>query len=253
MPLVEINKSDILVSVITVAYNSEKTISETIQSVLNQTYRRIEYIIVDGLSTDQTVKIARSYKKKFAERGYDYLIISEKDQGIYDAMNKGICLSKGKIVGIINSDDWYELNAIEEMVNVYQREPFDVFYADIKIHKSGKVIIKSAKCRNLLTTRDWNHPTTFITKAVYEEYQYENKTLYDDWDLILKLHRAGKKFSILNKTLANFRFGGISNKKSIKRASKRCLIRYQIYRKNGYSFAYIFECLLVEIIKWVIA
>ena len=81
---------NILVSIITVSYNSEKTIRDTIESVLHQTYKNIEYIIVDGLSADNTVVIDESYREKFAEKGYRYHIISEKDNGIYDAMNKGV-------------------------------------------------------------------------------------------------------------------------------------------------------------------
>ncbi len=98
----------LLVSIITVSYNSEKSIRRTIESVLNQTYSKIEYHIVDGLSTDNTIEIAREYDEKFAEKGIKYIISSERDNGIYDAMNKGILRSAGKIVGIINSDDWYE-------------------------------------------------------------------------------------------------------------------------------------------------
>ena len=79
-----------LISIITVCFNSEKTIRDTIESVLNQTYGEVEYIVVDGLSTDSTVRIAREYERKFAYKGYRDQIISEKDNGIYDAMNKGI-------------------------------------------------------------------------------------------------------------------------------------------------------------------
>lgn len=85
-----------LVTVVTVAFNSEKTIEKTIKSVLGQTYPRIEYLIIDGMSSDKTVELCKGYEKQALERGYLYRIVSEKDKGIYDAMNKGIAMAKGK-------------------------------------------------------------------------------------------------------------------------------------------------------------
>lgn len=241
------------VSIITVSFNSMMTIDRTIQSVLEQTYPNIEYLIIDGKSTDTTVQIAESYHTLFNEKGYEYRIISELDQGIYDAMNKGINLATGDIIGLINSDDWYEKDAVENMMDIYNKTSFDVFYADIKIYKGNKNIIKKARLRNIATTRDWNHPTTFITKSTYNKYQYQCKTIYDDWDLILRLRNAGKKIVVLNKVIANFSFGGVSNQKSIDKAIQRCLTRYQIYRNNGYSRLYLLDCVLIEFGKLIAA
>ena len=98
-----------LISIITVVYNGEKTIEQTITSVSEQTYKNIEYIIVDGKSTDGTMQIVSKYKGKIAK------IICEKDKGIYDAMNKGISLAKGDIIGLLNADDFYEPDAIENI------------------------------------------------------------------------------------------------------------------------------------------
>ena len=95
-----------LVSIITVCYNSAQTIHKAIESVLNQTYSNIEYTIVDGLSKDNTMEIAESYADAFREKGYTFRIVSEKDNGIYDAMNKGIRMASGELIGMINSDDW---------------------------------------------------------------------------------------------------------------------------------------------------
>ena len=153
-----------LVSIITVSYNSEKTINDTLKSVLNQTYTNIEYIIVDGLSKDGTVKIAKSYETQFREKGYTYIVISEKDKGIYDAMNKGIRMAHGQIIGIINSDDWYEKNATERAVDVYKDTNFEFFYADLRLVKGHEKNIKKSKLSKFATSRDWNHPTTFIVK-----------------------------------------------------------------------------------------
>lgn len=242
------------VSIITVCYNSENTIRDTIESVLNQDYDRIEYLIIDGESKDDTVNIARSYRERFQERGYGYRIISEKDDGLYDAMNKGIRLAAGELIGIINSDDWYEPSAVKTAVETYREETYDMFYADIRLIKQdGKVMIKHSRQDRFPTSRHWNHPTTFITKATYEELGgYRNEGIHDDFDLLLRIRRAGKRIVIKNKVLANFRVGGASNEKSLSKCRKRCHDRYRCYRNNGYSRLYLLECVAIEAAKFVI-
>lgn len=242
-----------LVSIITVSYNSEKTIRDTIESVLNQTYENIEYLIIDGKSKDRTLDIAESYKEQFAAKNYSYVILSEKDHGIYDAMNKGIALAKGEIIGIINSDDWYEPEAVERMIQTYIVNSFDMFYADVRVIKGDKTFIKHSRLRNPVFSRDWNHPTTFITKQVYQKYQYKLESLHDDWDLYLKIRKAGYKIAILNEVLANFRLGGASNEKNLKKSIQRGKARYKIYRNNGYSRWYLLECVFIETAKYFFA
>jgi len=240
-----------LVSVITVCYNSEKTVRKAIESVLNQTYPQVEYIIVDGASKDNTVAIAKEYETSFCEKGYRYRIISEKDDGIYDAMNKGIRAATGELVGMVNSDDWYEPTAVETAANVYLETAFDMFYADVNVIKEdGSVFVKHSKRDRFPSTRHWNHPTTFITKAAYEEQGlYRCKTVYDDLDMLLRMRRAGQKIEIRNVVLSNFRTGGASNQKSVKKCLQRMKIRYECYRSNGYSPLYIFECVAIELAK----
>lgn len=101
------------VSIITACYNSEKTIERTLKSVLAQTYSNYEYIIIDGMSTDDTLKIIDAYRNAF---GSKLKVVSERDSGIYNAMNKGIKMASGELVGIINSDDWYEPDALQTIV-----------------------------------------------------------------------------------------------------------------------------------------
>ncbi len=243
-----------LVSLITVSYNSEKTIRSTIESVLNQTYTNIEYRIVDGFSDDSTVTIAHEYDEKFAERGIKYNITSEKDNGIYDAMNKGIMDTTGELVGIINSDDWFETNAIQTVVNSYNRTNFDYYYADIRLIKeNGTSIIKHSKADTIVTSRHWNHPTCFVAKKVYEELgAFRCQGIHDDFDFFLRVRQAGKKIVIENKILANFRVGGTSNDKNFEMCKKRCADRYKCYRNNGYSFLYGIECIGIEAVKFII-
>lgn len=247
-----------LISIITPSFNSEKTIHTTIESILKQTYFRIEYIIVDGKSADKTVEIAEAYREALESRGISYQIISEPDRGIYDAMNKGIRKAKGELVGIINSDDWYEENALQRVAEVYEKEPFDMFYADLRIWQEDaqgnlkEKMIKHSRLRKLAVSRDWNHPTTFITKEIYQKYQYKLESVHDDWDLVLRIRKAGFKIVILNEVLANFRMGGASNEKNLKKCLTRGKARYHIYRNNGYSRWYWWECVAIEVVKWIL-
>lgn len=244
-----------LVSIITVAYNSEKTIRKTIESVLAQTYDRIEYLIIDGASRDSTVAVAEEYRPRFDQRGFSFRIISEKDAGIYDAMNKGIRNASGALIGLINSDDWYEPIAVETAVKAYLENAYDLFYADINLVRSnGSVLVKHSKYDRLPTSRHWNHPTMFVAKSVYEELgAYRNEGIHDDFDFLLRARRAGKKIVIQNVVLANFRTGGASNDKTWKKCVSRCKDRYRCYRRNGYSRFYGIECVAIEAAKFLLS
>lgn len=238
------------VSVVTVCYNSEKTIRDTIESVLNQTYTNIEYLIIDGKSKDHTVSIAEEYRQAFADKGMEYRITSEKDNGIYDAMNKGTQMATGDLVGILNSDDWYEKNAVERVVDTFEKTAFDMFYADIRLIKpDGSTVVKHSRYRKFATSRDWNHPTTFLRRSIYDRFHFQCKVVYDDWDFILKVRNAGYKIVVLNEVLANFRMGGASNEGGMKRAIQKIKERYGIYRQNGMSRLYLIECTVHEVAK----
>ncbi|MBR5767003.1 MAG: glycosyltransferase [Lachnospiraceae bacterium] len=241
------------VSLITVAYNSEATIGRTIESVLAQTVSPKEHIIIDGASKDSTVSVAEGYREAFEKKGISYIIVSEPDNGIYDAMNKGIGRATGDIIGMINSDDWYEPCAVETVLNAYAKEEFDMFYADLRMHMpNGRTFIKHSRNRKYATSRDWNHPTTFITKAMYDKYKYRNETIHDDYDLILRLKKAGARIVVKNVVIADFTMNGTSHEKSLKKAMERVRIKYGIYRDNGYSPLYFPECFIVEMAKLLI-
>jgi len=241
------------ISIITPAYNSEATITDTVKSVLSQTIAPYEYIVIDGKSSDNTVELVKSFRAEFEEKGIILKIISEKDNGIYDAMNKGIDNACGDIVGIINSDDWYEPIAVETVTRIYKEKGFDMFFADLRLHKNnGMTIVKRARNRKYATSRDWNHPTTFITARMYEKYRYNTKHLHDDYDLILRMKKDDVHIEIANKVLANFRMNGVSHERSLKKSIGRFKEKYEIYRINGYPFYYGIECFLEELIKLII-
>lgn len=243
-----------MVSIITVSYNSENCIARTIESVLAQTCNDMEYLIVDGKSKDRTVEIAESYRTAMEEKGIRYRIVSEKDNGIYDAMNKGIRLAQGEIIGLLNTDDTYEADTVETVKNTFAEQDCDLMFADIRIHKQdGSSFIKKARLRKPETSRDWNHPTTFVKAQLYKEYPFPNLGIHDDYGFFLQMKKQKRKIVTVNKVLANFRMGGASNHKSFKAAKKRIMDRYRYcYRINGYSRLYMIECIAIEMAKMIL-
>lgn len=240
-------------SIITVTYNSSETLMRAMDSVINQTYAPKEYFIIDGASKDNTVEIAKGYEERAKEKGISLIIVSEPDGGIYDAMNKGIKMCTSDVIGMINSDDYYETDALEKVNKVYEETGFDLFFADLRMHfQDGRSFIKKAKNRKYSTSRDWNHPTTFITKKMYENNLYKTETIHDDYDLILRLKKQGAKIVVLNEVIANFTMNGISHERNLKEMLKRVRIKYKIYRNNGYSPFYFVECFMVEVAKFIV-
>ncbi len=243
-----------LVSVITIAYNSEESIGKTIESVLRQSYGTIEYLIIDGASTDGTLRIAESYRARMKDKGIIYRVYSEQDAGIYDAMNKGIALAKGRYIGILNSGDWYEEDAIQIAADTLEKDDSALVFGNIRIIKQGgNSFIKKAKQRRFQTSRDWNHPTMFVRAELYKNNPFLCKGLHDDYGFYLKIVKRGIPISIVNQTMANFCMGGASNRKSFKAAIERIKDRYLwCYRVNGYSRWYLFECVFIEMAKWLV-
>ena len=244
-----------MISIITVCYNSENTIKRTIESVLKQkNYQpgQAEHIFIDGNSVDHTVSIIEGYQVDYKEKGIEVVIISEKDKGIYDAMNKGITKAKGDIIGILNSDDWYEDSTLDLVNRLMINNPdMDILMGALKVINKGEVLVKKIKKSLWITSRNFNHPSMFVRKRCYEEVGgYDISMLYADFDWFLKAKKSGKKVCYTSKVLANFMVGGISNQKSIKKVIFRIGDRYKAYRNNGYSRMYIGECILQEAAKY---
>ena len=242
------------ISVITVAYNSERCIGKTIESILAQTYRDIEYWVIDGKSSDRTVEIAEDYRPALEARGIAYRVISEPDGGIYDAMNKGIRLAEGDIIGLLNSDDTYEPDALQTVADTFKKTKCELMFANIRLYKTdGKSFVKRARLRSFQTSRDWNHPTMFVKAEVYKEHPFRMKGIHDDYGCYLQMRKEGLRISVVGKVLANFRMGGASNHKSIREAAGRIRDRYLwCYRVNGYSRWYLLECIAIEAAKMIL-
>lgn len=204
------------VSIITVCYNSGNTIEDTLQSVINQSYPNIEYIVIDGVSTDNTLSIINKYKDKIAK------VVSEKDNGIYDAINKGINLATGDIIANLNSDDFYiDNNVIADVVATFEKEKTDTLYADlyyVDAADTNKIVRywKSKQYKEGLFLKGWMppHPTFFVKKEVYQNYglfdlQFKSAA---DYEIMLRfVHRFKTSIAYLPRVIVKMRVGGVSN------------------------------------------
>ena len=201
-----------LVSIITVCLNSEKTIERTIKSVLNQSYPNIEYIIIDGASTDGTLRIIEKYQSVFADR---VKVISEKDHGIYDAMNKGIHYATGELIGICNSDDWLEKDAVWSIVNAYDpSEPYQILYGAVRDwHGDEEISVIRYHHNSLKHRKVIEHPGCFVTKRVYDDHGAYNTrfTIGADYEFMMReFYQFHTKYVPVDAILSNFSLGGAS-------------------------------------------
>lgn len=241
------------VSVLTVSFNAEKTIARTIESVLKQTYKNIEYIIIDGASGDNTVSIAKSYLEKFNSlKGRSMKIISEPDKGMYDALNKGAGLSHGDIVGQINADDWYEPDAVQTMAELWEREHYDLAWGSLNVVAGAGNFVKHAKHGLFWSTSHWCHPAAFASREILLKYPYPLINSHDDFDFATRLYVEKKKLITVDKVISNFTFGGMSTKKSFSEVKKRIDEIYGIYKKYGLSRLYYVHRLIFETVKYII-
>lgn len=207
-------------SIITITFNSEKTIERTLKSVLNQTFKDYEYIIVDGASKDCTMDIVRKYEPLFGGR---MKWKSEPDKGIYNAMNKGIIRSIGDIIGIVNSDDWLESDALETISACYEKNcpgKTSICCGWMNFHYDNGVVQVLKTDENALHSKakvyemgGVRHPATFVPKAIYEKYGTfdESIRIMADTDLIVRFVEQGVPFIFPNKVVTNMSDGGASN------------------------------------------
>lgn len=246
------------VSIITVCYNSERTIEDTLQSVLNQSYPNIEYIVIDGVSTDNTLSIINKYKDKITT------IVSEKDNGIYDAINKGIHLATGDIIANLNSDDFYiDNNVIADVVATFEKEKTATLYADlyyVDAVDTNKIVRywKSKQYKEGLFLKGWMppHPTFFVKKEVYQKYglfdlQFKSAA---DYEIMLRfVHRFKTSIAYLPRVIVKMRVGGVSNA-SLKNRIKANQEDRKAWEVNGlkpHAFTLIFKPLskLLQFVK----
>jgi len=211
-------------SIITIVYNNKETIQDAMDSVLSQEYEDLEYIIVDGASTDGTVEVIRDVIEKHPERSIKF--VSEKDDGIYDAMNKGIGSATGHVVGLLNSDDVYADNLVlKKVAGVFADTSVDSCYADlVYVDKFdlNKVVRywKSCDYQDGLFSKGWAppHPTFFVRRKVYEKYGMFDLSyrMGNDVDLMMRfLNKYKLKSVYVPEIFVRMRFGGVSNRNAI--------------------------------------
>lgn len=238
---------EMLVSVLTPCFNSAGTIEKTLECMERQTYPNIEYIIIDGGSSDVTLECIERHKSRLPAK---LKVVSEKDQGIYDAMNKGIKLAKGQLIGIVNSDDWYEEDAVEQAVRHYQGNPYEVVYGMQRNFLNGREKSVFIYHHDFLPEQMITHPTCFVTKAAYEELglfdlQYRSAA---DYDLMLRFYESKKVvFTPVLGVMSNFQLGGMSSSQTGVR--ENALIRY----RHGYisKKRYCFIVLKSHLYEWL--
>lgn len=229
------------ISIITATYNSEKTIVDTIKSVLSQTYKDIEYIIVDGGSTDGTISVVKSYENEFQGR---LKWISEKDRGIYDAMNKGIRMSTGDVVGILNSDDFYtDVDILQIVADTFlQEDNIEAVYGDIHFVREDHL----DKCVRYYSSKMFSpfwlrfgfmpaHPSFYCRREVFAKsdlYRLDYK-IGSDYEMMVRLFKKQKiTAKYIAKDFVTMRTGGASNSNV---RSRLTLIREDVKacRDNG--------------------
>ena len=208
-----------MISIITATFNSAKTLKDTIQSVLRQTNKDFEYLIIDGGSTDETIDIVKSYESEFSGR---LKWVSEKDQGIYDAMNKGIKMASGDVVGILNSDDYFTSDDILQTVaDAFKCQEIDAIYGDIHFIRDGN----PQKCIRYYSSRMFRpfwlrfgfmpaHPSFYCKREVFEKaglYSLDYK-IGADYEMMVRLFKKYRIMSqYINKDFVTMRTGGASN------------------------------------------
>jgi len=218
-----------LISIITVVYNGVKTIEQTIQSVIQQPYQNKEYIIIDGGSTDGTVELIKKYES------YLSYWVSERDNGIFDAMNKGIGQAKGELIGIINADDWYEENIFTTIADRFRETGSDhVIHGIIRNFLDEEFYSIIGNSIRRLRYNMIQHPTCFIPTKIYKTFgNYDIKFKHSaDYDLILRYVNLGVKFSFIEKPIVNFRLGGNSSNTWAEKEMYKVRVKHHVISKT---------------------
>jgi glycosyltransferase involved in cell wall biosynthesis len=237
---------NIKISIITIVYNGASVIEKTIQSVLNQNYLNLEYIIIDGGSVDGTQKIIENYKSQLS------YFLSEKDRGISDAFNKGISFANGDLIGLINAGDILAPNVLDIIAKKYSEEynkhEFYVLHGNIQMSLNNGKVYKPFELQTFSYQMAIWHPTAFVSRNVYEKFHYNiNYKIAMDYELFCQLYRQGANFKYIDKILVYMDTNGLSNKNAIlgfkevmKASQKNLNIPYFISILNFYRRCILF-------------
>jgi len=209
-----------VVSIVTVCRNSATTIARTFQSLLNQSFVGMESIVIDGASSDHTMEIVNDYRKRFQAKGITMSVVSEPDDGIYDAMNKGIKRCRAELIGILNSDDQYEPEVVEKMYNAACKNPdVGIVYGFLRLMQDGRELntyrynydyILSDLSAGVQSAAQ--HPTCFVRSKVYDIIGTFDPSyrMAADYDFLLRAKSRGVEFLALDEIITTFPLGGVS-------------------------------------------
>lgn len=227
------------ISIITVCFNSEKTIKDTLESVLKQTYTNYEYLIIDGKSSDNTLSILKKYESKFQGK---MRVISEKDNGLFDAMNKGIKLATGDIIGIINSDDILAHKKVFQTI-VENIEHYDGVYSNLlMLDENLDKPYRLFQSKKVSKKWGWHmpHPTLYLKKEVYKKFgTFDlNYKISADLDFMLRIIHSKVKLKYINDYFVLMRVGGTSTK-GLKGYYENFKESYQVLKHNKVVFPFI--------------
>lgn len=218
------------ISIIIPAYNSEATIEKTLQSIFNQDFRGVEVIVVDGNSTDQTLNVVEKYAGRITK------IISEPDNGIYDAINKGLSFATGDYIGMISSNDWLHDDALQVIFdNLNKNRDVDIFHGCINLVRNYSGVdyfkrIEPGFIEELPKQMVLMHPTCFVSRQWYCKYKYESKyKIAGDYEFILRSSLNGAKFHFINKILVEMSDGGMSTTFRTTKETVSIQFKYSFY------------------------
>jgi glycosyltransferase involved in cell wall biosynthesis len=215
------------ISIITVALNSAKHIGKAIESVLAQDDGMLQYIVIDGASTDDTVAVVERYRPRLGNR---LVVVSEKDSGLYDAMNKGIARATGDVIGILNSDDQYLPGAIEAVKATLRTHDVDIVYGDVEVNGPDGPRLYKGSLNGIREIMSIPHPGCFVTRAAYQRWGVFDTRyrFHADYDLLLRCYLGGARFAPMNRLVARFETGGLSSGSFEKRRREH----YDIHRRQ---------------------
>ena len=229
------------ISIITITFNSAKSLKRALESVQSQTYTDIEHIIVDGASTDGTKALIETYAK--AHKNVRW--VSEKDKGIYDALNKGIRMATGDVIGFLHSDDvLYSADSLGQIATAFEDKDVDVVYGDLQYCHGEKVVRrwKSNDFNPRALKYGWMppHPTVYVRREVYQQVgEYDEWfRISADYDMMLRIFKAGYKSHYIPEVLVSMEIGGASNKNTKARLSKT-QEDYIVLKKNHVGAGYL--------------
>jgi glycosyltransferase involved in cell wall biosynthesis len=207
-----------MISIITVAYNEAKTIEKTILSILKQDYRLFEFIVIDGFSTDCTFEIVKSYSSQFSNKGIKFQYISEKDDGIYDAMNKGVFLSSGEWLIFMNAADTFHSDKVlSSIFEATDYSNYEILYGDsIFIDNGNSYVKKSNQIDKIIKFFPFCHQSSFIRRELLIKNPYSLKyKIISDYNFFLAEYLNGKRFKKIQFLISNHDMSGISNSNTI--------------------------------------